>query len=266
MEALIDALPNPANVTVDDKEAIEEAVAAYDALTDAQKNYVPVIDKVKLALDQAALELAEKVAADEAAAAAVEELIEALPAPDEVTLNDKEAIEEAAAAYDALTPEQKALVSLYDKVKLVFDQAAIAKAEFDKAAADAVTDQINALPAVEDLTPADADAVQAAREAFDALTDAQKEFIDDETIAKLVNAEDRVSRFVTLGDVNGDGVVDIRDVTAIQRYLAEALELDEVHQIAADVNRDGNITVDDATVLEAFLGEYAVDYPIGETV
>lgn len=263
---MIQALPSPADVTVDDKEAIDEAVKAYNGLTDAQKDYVSLRDLAKLAFDQAALAAAEKAAADEAAAAAVADMIEALPLPTQITVDDKAAVEEARDAYNALTDDQKALVSASDKVKLVFDQLALAKAENDKAAADAVAEQINALPAVEDLTPEDADAVQAARDAYDALTKDQKELIDEDTYKKLTDAEERLSRFVLLGDANGDGMVNVRDVTAIQRFLVEASQLDELGQLAADVDRDGTVTINDATVLQAYLAEYAVEYPIGTVV
>ena len=48
---------------------------------------------------------------------------------DAVTLNDKEAIEAARAAYDALTDEQKALVTPEDLAKLTAAEAALAALE-----------------------------------------------------------------------------------------------------------------------------------------
>ena len=48
----------------------------------------------------------------------------------------------------------------------------------DQAAADAVTEQINSLPAADALTLEDKAAVEAAREAYEALTDAQKQYVD----------------------------------------------------------------------------------------
>lgn len=69
-----------------------------------------------------------------------------------------------------------------------------------------------------------------------------------------------------LGDVNDDGSVNINDVTAIQRYLAEIEEFNELQMLAADINRDGSVDVEDATVLQRFLAEYEVTYPIGEVI
>ena len=183
----IKALPAATKVTVADKAAIDEANDAYNALTDAQKSYVPLADKVKLAAVKGALDAAVKAAEDEAAAAAVEDMIRALPGAGAVTLDDKAAIEDARAAYDALTPDQKRLVNLTDRIKLIADEAAIAIIEGDIAAAQAVTEQINALPAAEDVTLDDARAIMSALTAYNALTPAQKALIDDEVAQKLTD-------------------------------------------------------------------------------
>ena len=71
---------------------------------------------------------------------------------------------------------------------------------------------------------------------------------------------------VKLGDVDGDDVVNINDVTAIQRHLAEYEFLDGIYLYAADVNRDGDVAIDDATTLQQSLAEYEVNYPIGEVI
>ncbi len=46
-----------------------------------------------------------------------------------------------------------------------------------------------------------------------------------------------------VGDVNGDGAVDVMDATEIQRWLAETRE--SIDTKAADVNRDGAVDVQD---------------------
>ena len=68
---------------------------------------------------------------------------------------------------------------------------------------------------------------------------------------------------VLLGDANGDGYVNISDVTDIQRAVAEMDTLDDLRKKAADVNSDGVVTIDDATILQMYLAEFATDYPIG---
>ncbi len=61
-----------------------------------------------------------------------------------------------------------------------------------------------------------------------------------------------------VGDVNRDGRVDVRDVTAIQRYLVEQEPLSEQALALADTNGDGAVTIDDATHLQRYLAEYDV--------
>ena len=126
---------------------------------------------------------------------AVIEMINALPAAPDVTVDDKDDIEAAREAYDALTDAQKALIDADTLKKLTDAEDALAAAE--------VTAMIDALP--ETVTVDDKDAVEAAREAYDALTDAQKAFISDETLAKLEAAEDAlISEPVNLSYVEND--------------------------------------------------------------
>ena len=59
-----------------------------------------------------------------------------------------------------------------------------------------------------------------------------------------------------LGDVNGNGVVNVNDVTEIQRIVAEMHTPDSREQLAADVDRDGVVSIADATRLQNYLAEY----------
>ena len=60
---------------------------------------------------------------------------------------------------------------------------------------------------------------------------------------------------VTAGDVNGDGIVNIRDVTEIQRALAEVSPLSPAQALAADVSNNGVVQITDATEIQQFLAE-----------
>ncbi|WP_288263208.1 starch-binding protein [uncultured Ruminococcus sp.] len=51
-----------------------------------------------------------------------------------------------------------------------------------------------------------------------------------------------------LGDVNGDGVVNVKDATLIQKYAAEMTV--ELNLKLADYNKDGNVNVKDATDIQ----------------
>jgi len=56
-----------------------------------------------------------------------------------------------------------------------------------------------------------------------------------------------------LGDVNKDGVVDIKDVTILRRYLAGTVAADTVDAPAADCNEDGVVDIKDVTILRRYL-------------
>ena len=247
------------DILLTDKEDVTSARQAYDALTDAQKTLIDADTLQKLT--DAEAEIADLEAAD-----AVTALITALPEPSEITLADKEVVDAAKAAYDALTDHQKALIDLFDGLKLVFDVAAITQIETDIAAASDVTTLINALPAKEDVKITDEENIQAARAAYDALTDTQKDLIDADTLQKLTDAEEALNSMVILGDADGDGEVDVTDVTIIERYIAEFPVSDNFNEKAADVDGDGEVTVVDATILQRYLADMTVKYPVNEWV
>ena len=128
--------------------------------------------------------------ADQVAANAVAEMIDGLGT---VTVNSSTAITAARAAYNALTDAQKALVTNYEtltaaEATLKQLQEEAAQKEADRAAADAVEEQIAAIGTV---TVFSGKKVTAARTAFDALTDAQKALV--ENAAVLTEAESTLS-------------------------------------------------------------------------
>ena len=160
-------------------------------MTEAQKGYVTKYEAL------AAAEAAYAVLVDKAAAKAVEDMIEAIPGEDGLTLGDEASIVAARAAYNALTEAQKGYV--LNEAKLAAAEARLAelkalaeKEEADRKAAQGVTDMINALPAPVQLE--DKAKVEAARAAYDALTEDQKNLIAPEILEKLTNAEAEIVR------------------------------------------------------------------------
>ena len=107
---MIDNLPEPSAVSLDDKDKINAALDSYGALTDSEKSLVYNYDK--LASDEQVLNDLVKKDNDKKAAKAVTDMISSLPDP--ITLKDEEAVNKARAAYDKLTDDQKALVENYD--------------------------------------------------------------------------------------------------------------------------------------------------------
>ena len=95
-------------VTVNSGKAIEAARRAFDALTPAQKKLLDPKTEGKLVAAENEYKVLIKDNADEMAAKEVEDKIARLQP---VTKDSGEAIKDARSSYEALTPEQKALVS-----------------------------------------------------------------------------------------------------------------------------------------------------------
>ena len=58
---------------------------------------------------------------------------------------------------------------------------------------------------------------------------------------------------VLVGDVDGDGIVSVKDATYIQRYLADIAGYESIDLTVADVDGDGRISIKDATAIQAML-------------
>ena len=169
------------------KEKIDAAREAYDALTDEQKELVTDA-QLQVLLD------AEARYDELTAAATVVGLIEAIGT---VSLEPecKEKIDAAREAYDALTDAQKESVTNYNKLQAAEEEYDRLLQEggqeaVDQAAAAAAVRKINAIGEVE-LTEECKEKIDAAREAYDDLTDAQKALVTTEQYKVLTDAEDR---------------------------------------------------------------------------
>ena len=179
VEALIDAI---GTVTLDSKKAIDAARKAYDKLTAAQQAKVS---------NYATLTAAEttyaKLVADKADQDAADAVIAKIDAIGTVTLKSKKSIDAARKAYDGLTKAQQARVSNY--AALTAAETTYAKLVQDKAdqdAADAVIAKIDAIGVV---SRAAKSRIDAARKAYDGLTDAQKALVPASVVKTLTDAE-----------------------------------------------------------------------------
>lgn len=70
----------------------------------------------------------------------------------------------------------------------------------------------------------------------------------------------------TLGDANGDGKVNVRDVTAIQRHASESELLTGDKLTAADVDGNGVVDIKDATAIQRYLAEFEGSYAVGTKI
>ena len=57
---------------------------------------------------------------------------------------------------------------------------------------------------------------------------------------------------VLVGDVNRDGVINIKDVSVIQKFCVDAVTFDANQMIAAECNGDGKINIKDATTIQMY--------------
>lgn len=186
----ITALPEVTAITLDDETAINDAKAAYDALTDSRKGHVSaeLVTKLEAAVER--IDYLKNVAP-------VEAKITALPATDALTLDGETAVNEAKAAYDALTDSRKELVSAELVTKL---NAALDKIEQLYIAP--VVDAITALPALADVTLTNRTAIEAAATAYEALSAARKEEVGSELAAKLTGLNEELDRLDEIAETS----------------------------------------------------------------
>ena len=59
----------------------------------------------------------------------------------------------------------------------------------------------------------------------------------------------------TLGDVNGDGKINILDANLAASYYNEVIDLTDIQLLAADVNRDGVVNILDANLIASYYNE-----------
>ena len=203
------------------KAQITAARIAYDALDDAHKAIFNKDTLRKLLDAEGKGELIEKAV----------KAIDAIPAADQLTLEDKKTVEKARTLYDALDAESQAAVSNYSK--LTEAEAKIAELEgkqaqetADRKAAESVSTAIASLPTAENLIPNDyvlkrLDEVQAA---YDALTETQKALVENyETLQTLRTvATDKKAAAEVTEKINAIGTLNAGNYEQKQALVTEA--------------------------------------------
>lgn len=69
-----------------------------------------------------------------------------------------------------------------------------------------------------------------------------------------------------LGDVNGDGKVNVKDATMIQKAAAKIITLTDAENLRANVNGDNKVNVKDATAIQKSAAKIETGFPIGEKI
>ncbi|MBP3278588.1 MAG: hypothetical protein J6M44_06500, partial [Butyrivibrio sp.] len=198
VKKLIEELPDPSAVTSGDADQVAAAKKAYDNLTADQKKEITEDEKDKL--DAVVQALSDSAVSD------VEALIKALPVASSVTADKEADIKAASEAFDALDKDQQALVKTTLKNKLAADKVALA---------------IVKLPETSAIDADDAEAIEAARAAYDKLTAAQKGSVGTTLKDKLVAAETALSEnlfntYKTEKKTEADGLVQTGDSAATE--------------------------------------------------
>lgn len=92
---------------------------------------------------------------------------------------------------------------------------------------------------------------------------------DVQTTGEYANRLMAVRRTITagylLGDSDGNGVVNIKDATVIQRHLADIKNTTYI-ELASDTNEDGRISIQDATAVQRYLADLPTNIRIGTVI
>lgn len=219
------------------KEEIEAARKAYDAL---DETYKAIFNKDTL---RKLLE-AENGKGD--SITKVIAAIDALPAADKLTLEDKDAVVKARTLYDSLNDEEKSVITNYSK--LTEAEAKIRELEKqqeqkdkDKKAAEKVIADIDALPSSSELTldPYVLQLLDRVQAEYNALTDAQKALVTNYStlqylrnlIPDLKAAAAVVDKIKAIGEVTSDNYLKKQALVVEARTAYDALTADQKKRV-----------------------------------
>lgn len=212
----IDALGAVEDITLEDKDAIEEAEEAFALLTTALQDRVTNAQTLR--------DIRAKLNALIKSEADVNNVIKLINEIGEVTLGSSAKINAARSAYDNLTDEEQARVENYEVLtdaealyKELVEQAE--QEELDRTAAAAVDELINAIGTVE-LTPECEALIKAAEDAYALLTETQKQLVE----GAMILAQARVDYDNLKADKEAvDAVIAIIDAIGTVEYSDECL-------------------------------------------
>ena len=219
------------------KKQIKAAREAYDALDETHK---AIFNKDTLRKLLAA-ETGSGNSIEKAMAA-----IDAIPAADKLTLDDKAAVEKARTLYDSLNDEEKSVITNYSK--LTEAEAKIRELEKqqeqkdkDKKAVEKVIADIDALPSSSELTldPYVLQLLDRVQAEYNALTDAQKALVTNYStlqylrnlIPDLKAAAAVVDKIKAIGEVTSDNYLKKQALVVEARTAYDALTADQKKRV-----------------------------------
>ena len=72
-----------------------------------------------------------------------------------------------------------------------------------------------------------------------------------------ITVDNKTYKVVIYGDTSGDGIINIKDLLFVQRYILKSLNLTNENKVAADVNKDGNVTIKDLLIIQKYILGYS---------
>ncbi|MCR5793276.1 MAG: DUF6273 domain-containing protein, partial [Lachnospiraceae bacterium] len=207
--AKINAIPAVEAIQVSDKDVIEEARRAYDALTGAQRALISSITLKKLTDSEArlaeVLEMTDREAFETAKGRAKNALAELETEEDgavvkeiirigteyinDLTYDTTKSLSLNLAALDAVSANYAGMI---EKLRDVVNVEAVS----------VVKSKIEAIPAIDDITIEDREVIEDARKAYNALTNTQKRLVETATLDALEEAEDKLIEVQEVADRN----------------------------------------------------------------
>ena len=270
------------NDTVKSKDAtIAEKQAAFDTATEQLNTAKADLETAQSNLETAKANLETAKANLETAKANIEELEGTVAEQDEALKQAAKDLEDKQAAIDEMTAnynEAKAALETAQK-DLADTTKALDEANASLKAANDTIAELNDTVTSKDATIAEKQAaVEAAQKALDeakakvsdlegavsekdeALAQAEQEIKDLQAEVDRLKAlldDDPTDPTVTdpddvmLGDANGDGAVNMKDVLLMRKYLAD--NADAMNMANADCNGDGDVNMKDVLMLRKYL-------------
>lgn len=101
------------------------------------------------------------------------------------------------------------------------------------------------------------DVTEPTTEATEPSTDVTEPTTEATEPTSSVATDDEPSDYL-YGDADGDGKINIKDATQIQRSVAGIITLSDVQAVCADVNLDGKVNIVDVTNIQRFAANYEV--------
>ena len=226
-------------VTLQSKTAIEDARTAYNALSPVAKGYVTQYTRLQDAEAAYAALAAEQEAKD--AAAAVDAKIDAIGPLPLIDLKSEAKIEEARAAYDALSNTAKGYVTGIEDLQ----DAEARLAELKSYAS--MAGQVEAkIAAIGEVKLGNLKALREAIKAYESLHTNALPYLENEAILFAAIAE--LESFAE-GDANMDGEVNLADLVRLLRYANGKITDNVILLEVLDLTGDGLVDTADASAL-----------------